>query len=89
MPKNKKEAVSYGYDSYPSDELKDTVIRLLKEKNALKAEKKDYVKSISESLKEIDQRLDDIVYWLGVKETQAAKERLVEDSQKAVDSAEG
>jgi len=85
MAKNNDEHTTYGYDSFSADELKDSVIRLLKERTALQAEKKDYVKSISDSLKDIEERLDIIVYWIGVKETEAAKAKLVEDAQKVME----
>lgn len=81
MPKSNEEHTTYGYDSFSLDDLKDSIVRLLKEKTALQAEKKDYMSSMKDSLKDIDERLDVIVYWIGVKETEEAKAMLVEGVQ--------
>lgn len=89
MPKKKqKEGFDFGYDGLSQTELKDTVIRLWKEIKALEAEKKDYVKSISDSVKELKERIDNVVYWIGVKQTEKDKKRLVESVGKAVEPGE-
>ena len=88
MPKkkNEKKADGFGYDSFSQDELKDTVVRLWKEIEALQAEKKDINKSINESVKELKERVGNVVYWIGVKQTELDRKSLEAAAEKALKS---
>jgi len=80
MPRKKKDAeAGYHaglYENMSKQELKDTVVRLWKEIKSIEAEKKDYNDSIRDTLKEIKERIDSCVYWVGVKDTLEEKEKL-------------
>lgn len=67
------------------DELKDKMVRLWREIKSLEAEKKDYVKSISETIKELKSQIDSTVYWIGVKQTEAEKLALADAVSKQED----
>ena len=72
------------YETLSMPELKDTIIRLLKEIKGLEAEKKDFVESISATIKELKTRIDDIIYWVGLKETEKERAQLEEAAVKAL-----
>ena len=62
------------YEDMSLEELKDDVIKNLKRIKSAEVTKKDYVDSCKETIKECKERLDSVLYWIGVKETE--KERL-------------
>lgn len=68
--------VSEMYEKMDSAELKNCIVRHLKEVKSLKAEMKDYNDSIKASIKDLSERIDIVLYWLGVKETEEAKAKL-------------
>ena len=73
------------YESMSISELKSTVIRLWKEIKALEAEKKDYNKSIKDTITDLKERIDIVVHWVGVKETERDKEAIAEAAAKAME----
>lgn len=87
MAKKKENEYMQGlYEDMTLDELKDDVIKNLKRENLAKSEKKDYNDSYREMLKELDERISALLYWVGVKETE--KERLALEAA-AVKALEG
>ena len=64
------------FEDFSIAELKDTIVRRWKEIKSLEAEKKDTVKAISDTIKELSAQIDSLVYWIGIKETAAAREEL-------------
>jgi len=66
------------------DALKDSLVKYLKEIKALEAEKKDYVSSIKDTIKELKLRIDSVIYWIGVKETKAERKALENAAEKAL-----
>ena len=73
------------YESLSEEELKNMMVRRWKEIKSLEAEKKDYVKSISDTVKELSSQIDDVVYWIGIRQTATEKEKLVEATNKALE----
>ena len=87
MAKKKENEYMQGlYEDMTLDELKDDVIKNLKRENLAKSDKKDYNDSYREMLKELDERISALLYWVGVKETE--KERLALEAA-AVKALEG
>ena len=62
------------YEDMTLEELNDDVIKNLKRIKTAEVTKKDYVDSAKETINECKARLDAVIYWIGVKETE--KERL-------------
>jgi len=73
MSDKKEEYHSGMFSDMTISELKDKMVRLWKEIKSLEAEKKDYVKSISDTIKELKSQIDSTVYWIGIKTTEAEK----------------
>ena len=86
---NEAENHSFLFEDMAVDELKDTVIRRWKEIKSLEAEKKDYVSGIKDTITELTEQIDSLVYWIGVKETTLAKEKLVEAANIALSADVG
>jgi len=88
MAKKKKDAEgenhSFLFEDMTPEELKDTIVRRWKEIKSLEAEKKDYVSSVRDTIKELKEQIDSLVYWVGVKQTAAEKERMVESAAEAL-----
>ena len=61
------------YEDMSLEELKDDVIKNLKRIKIVEAKKKDFVDSAKETIKECKERLDAVLYWIGVKETEKEK----------------
>lgn len=76
---------SYTYESMSLDELKNSVIKYWKEIKNLEAEKKDHVDSINSVIKELKNKIDDVVYWVGVKETKEERAKLEAAAIKALE----
>lgn len=76
---------SYTYESMTLDELKNSVIKYWKEIKNLEAEKKDHVDSINSVIKELKNKIDDVVYWVGVKETKEERAKLEAAAIKALE----
>lgn len=57
-------------------DLKDKVIRLWREIQLMKAEKKDYVKSVSDTIKELKSQIDSAVHWIDTKQTEQDKQAI-------------
>lgn len=86
MAKKKENDRNKGlYESMSETELKDMMVRRWKEIKSLEAEKKDYVKSVSDTVKELKAQIDDAVYWIGVRQTQAEKAKLADAAAKALE----
>ena len=86
MKKEKEDDKNVGmYESLTEEELKNMMVRRWKEIKSLEAEKKDYVKSVSDTVKELSSQIDDIVYWVGIRQTKAEREKLVEATNKALE----
>lgn len=75
---NNDEYHSYLFEDLSTDELKNKIVRLLKEIKGLEAEKKDYVSGIKDTIKEYSAQIDSAVHWIGVKETEAEKKALAD-----------
>jgi ABC-type Fe3+-hydroxamate transport system substrate-binding protein len=76
---------SYTYESMSMDELKNSVIKYWKEIKNLEAEKKDHVESINSVIKELKNKIDDVVYWVGIKETKEERAKLEAAAVKALE----
>ena len=61
------------YEDMSLEELKDDVIKNLKRIRATEAEKKDFMDSCKETLKELKERISALIYWVGIKETEVEK----------------
>jgi len=87
MPKKKEDNENHAFmfEDLAMDELKNKVVRLWKEIKSLEVQKKDYAKSTGDTIKELKEQIDSVVYWIGVKETTLEKEKLAEAAAKALE----
>lgn len=74
----------HDYRTLTVDELKNCVVRYWKEIKGLEAEKKDIVESVNTSVKELKTKIDDVVYWIGVRETEAERAKLEDAAEAAL-----
>lgn len=78
MAKTDEEHSGHDYRSLSLTELKDCIVRYWKEIKSLEAEKKDIVDSVNSSVKDLKCKMDDVIYWIGVKETELDRAKLEE-----------
>lgn len=64
------------YSDMLLDELKNEIIKNLKRIAILEAERKDYMDSAKDTLKDMDERIRALIHWVGVKETEAEQARM-------------
>ena len=81
---NESENHSFLFEDMTADELKNTVVRRWKEIQSLEAEKKDYVSSVRDTIKELKEQIDSLVYWVGVKQTISEKDKMAEAAAEAL-----
>lgn len=86
MAKKKENEFMYGlYEDMSLEELKDDVIKNLKRIKIAEAEKKDYNDSYKETINELKERIEAVLYWVGVKETEEERAKLEDAAEQALE----
>lgn len=86
MAKKKENDYMQGlYEDMSLDELKDDVIKNLKRIKITEAEKKDFASASKEAIDDLKCRLEALLYWVGVKETEKERAALEASTVKALE----
>lgn len=76
------------YEDMSLTELKDEVIKNLKLIKTNEASKKDYMDSFKETINDLKDRVEVLIYWIGVKETEKERAGLETAAEKALEGGE-